>query len=115
MKPKETVEYYLNDLFAKIDIFDIVIEGRNEFHELQKELELTQSECKKYIRALTYKDYLKGPTMDTINKGEYWEFGKKIKSADVYIKINKGKARKSAICISFHKANFKMTFPLINK
>jgi hypothetical protein len=115
MNPIETVEYYLKDLFAKIDIFDIVIEERKEFFELQKELERTQSECKKYIRALTYKDYLKGPTTDTINKGEYWEFGKKIKSTDIYIKINKGKASKPAICISFHKANFKMTFPLINK
>ena len=35
MNPIETVEYYLKDLFAKIDIFDIVIEERKEFFELQ--------------------------------------------------------------------------------
>jgi len=115
MSPKETVERYLKELIDKIKVFDVVIEDRAEFYELQKELEMMQSDCVKVIKDLTYKDYYKGPTKDTILTGEFWEFGKKIKKAEVYIKINKGLPNKRVICISFHKAKFTMTFPLINK
>lgn len=115
MNPRDTVEKYINELVDKINVFDIVFEDRKEFYELQKELEINQSYCENVVKELTYKDYCKGPTEDTINKGEYWEFGKTIKTAEVYIKINRGLPNKSAICISFHKAKYKMTFPLKNK
>ena len=115
MRSKEEVEKYLKELIEKIKIFDVVIEDRKEFYELQKELEITQSSCKEEIIKLTYKNYYKGPIEDSINKGEYWEFGKTIKKTEVYIKINKGLQNKSVICISFHKAKHKMTYPLKSK
>ncbi len=115
MNLKETVERYLKELIDKIKVFDIVFEDRKEFYQLQKELEITQSCCVEIIKELTFKDYCKGPIDDKIHTGEYWEFGKTIKKTEVYIKINKGLHNKKVICISFHKANFKMTFPLNNK
>jgi len=112
MSTRETVEQYLKELSEKINIFDIIFEDRKEFFELQKELEITLSFCINIIKELTYKEYYKGPTIDMIHGGEYWEFGKRIKKVNVYIKINKGLLSKPVICISFHKAKYKMTFPL---
>jgi len=115
MNTRESVDNYLKELFEKIKVFDIIFEDRKEFYELQKELEIKQSGCVKVIEELTHKDYCKGPKTDTIYSGEYWEFGKKVKTVDVYIKINKGLSNKPVICISFHKAKYRMTFPLNNK
>lgn len=115
MRSKEEVEKYLKELIDKIKIFDVIIEDRKEFYELQKEFEITQSYCKEEIKKLTYKNYYKGPSEDKINKGEYWEFGKLIKKTEVYIKINKGIPNRNVICISFHKAKHKMTYPLKSK
>lgn len=115
MSTKEEVEKYLVELFAKIRVFDVIFEERQEFFELQKELEITQTECKEYIKRLDYRNYYKGPSADKIHGGEYWEFGMEVKSTVVYIKINKGLPNKNLICISFHKARHSMKLPLKNK
>ncbi len=115
MSTKESAESFLKELKTKISIFSIIFEDRKEFFELQKELEMTQSDCINIIKNLNYKDYYSGPKRDDIHGGEFWEFGKRIKKVDVYIKINIGLANKSVICISFHRAKYALTYPLINK
>jgi hypothetical protein len=115
METIESVEQFLNDLIIKIRTFRIIFEDRDEFWKLQKELEITQSDCIDAIKDLDYTNYYKGPKKDVINKGEYWEFGKSIKNTEIYIKINKGLKDKPVICISFHKAKFKINYPLRKK
>ena len=41
-----------------------------------------------------------------------WVFGKLIKNHEIYIKISLGIEGSSVICISFHLAEYKMTYPL---
>ncbi len=41
-----------------------------------------------------------------------WVFGKDVKGKEVYIKITLGKPNSHTICISFHKAEFPMSYPL---
>jgi hypothetical protein len=46
--------------------------------------------------------------------GEIWEFGKRIGGNDVYIKLKIAQVGndKIAKCISFHKAEFPLSYPL---
>lgn len=112
MSTKAEVEYFLTDLVTKIKIFQIVFLERENFKETLKELGYTQSDCVEEIKQLTYENYYKGPTPDDMNQGKFWEFGKEIKKIEVYIKINRGRANKPVLCISFHKAKFKISHPL---
>jgi hypothetical protein len=41
-----------------------------------------------------------------------WVFGKIVRAQEIYIKITMGIAGGSAICISFHIAEFPMKYPL---
>jgi len=43
-----------------------------------------------------------------------WIFGKVIKGQQVYIKLTISKMTGGAVCISFHKAEYPMEFPLKN-
>lgn len=74
------------------------------------ELEITQSDCKKYISKLKVENYFRGPVRDTEYGNEYWEFGINIKNKEVYIKINYGNLNKPVICISFHIAEHKIKY-----
>jgi hypothetical protein len=59
----------------------------------------------------------KGPEPDKDKPGDIWIFGKEIEGKEVYIKLKiaiVGEVR-IAKCISFHIANFPLSFPLINK
>ncbi len=76
-------------------------------------LEITASERIEYIKKLSAKNYFAGPTEDAFdpNSPPNWEFGMKIKGKKVYIKINMGKPQKRVMCISFHIAEYKITYP----
>ncbi len=111
MPSKDDVEKYLNDLKQKIKTFNLVIVEREKNRITLAELELVQSDCKNYIDELTCENYFRGPTADTENDGEYWEFGAMIKEREIYIKINYGKTNKPVLCISFHSAEFVIRYP----
>ena len=108
---KDEVEKYLSDLKQKIKTFNLVIMERKKNRVTLAELELVQSDCKDYIDLLTAENYSTGPTKDTENEGEFWEFGTMIKEKEIYIKINYGKTNKPALCISFHFAEFEIMYP----
>lgn len=112
MEPsKNDVEKYLSDLKEKIKTFNLVIIERKKNRKTLAELELVQSDCKDYVNKLTIKNYFRGPTDDTENEGEYWEFGTMIKEKEIYIKVNYGKTNKHVLCISFHFAEFEIKYP----
>ncbi len=67
---------------------------------------------RKIIEQLNVEDYCKGPLEETIHGGsQMWVFGKKVRGAEVYIKIALGAANKPVICISFHIAERKLKYP----
>jgi len=54
----------------------------------------------------------KGPEKDRDRKrGNIWEFGAEIDNEEVYIKLSDDFSRNIAKCISFHKAEFKISYP----
>ncbi len=60
---------------------------------------------------LEVNDYVEGPKEDILNKIEdMWVFGKVVRGHDVYIKISMGISNSSAICISFHIAEHRITY-----
>jgi len=76
---------------------------------------------KQEILSLTPQNYYRGPTEDYDKdnyKGQHvWEFGKIIQAQEIYIKlkIRKNKGGDEIACMSFHKARYKMTYPLKQK
>jgi len=44
-----------------------------------------------------------------------WVFGTMIKGKEVYIKVSMGVENSQAVCISFHVAEFEMSYPLKTK
>ena len=78
------------------------------------QLGFTKQNCKQEILNLSVSDYCAGPKPDKDRPGVIWEFGKKIRGHDVYIKLKIAEAGslKIAKCISFHIAEFPIINPL---
>jgi len=49
------------------------------------------------------------------NIAPMWVFGKTVKNKEIYIKISLGKENTNAICISFHIAEYDLTYPFKNE
>jgi hypothetical protein len=79
------------------------------------DLEIVRASRKEYLKALTTKDYFNGPIADQFGGRELWEFGKKIKGKEVYIKVSMGPVNKPVICISFHLAERKIKYPSLRR
>jgi hypothetical protein len=109
----DEVERFLSDLKIKISTFDMVIVERKKNHETLAKLEILGAKAFyiNEINKLTAANYYKGPIPDTQNSGNYWEFGTEISSKEIYIKINYGLSGKPCILISFHFAEFTITYP----
>lgn len=77
-------------------------------------LKLTQKNRKNEILSLSNENYCKGPKPDKDQKGDIWEFGKIINGEEVYIKLKIATIGNERIakCISFHKAEYPLIFPL---
>jgi len=72
------------------------------------------------LRSLTVEDYVAGPEPDRQRKGDVWMFGVKVQTTELYIKLKlveyiplaTGKPVREAVCISFHPAEYPLTYPL---
>jgi hypothetical protein len=66
---------------------------------------------------LKVEDYYSGPNKDAHDPGrpDYYEFGIQVKGKEVYIKLSPGMPGKRADCMSFHIAEFPISYPLKNK
>lgn len=71
--------------------------------------------CENQILSLTAEDYCKGPEDDRAKEkgGRIWFFGKRIEDHEIYIKLKLVAIgeKKEALCISFHIAEYKMSYP----
>lgn len=117
MITKEDVEKFLADFSVKIKIFGIRFrDDRAKNQNSLFELGITPNERLNVIMQLNCYDYSEGPIVDMLNnQGEMWVFGKDVKGNEVYIKITMGKPNAHTICISFHKAEHPMSYPLRNR
>lgn len=116
MITKEEVEKFLADFYIKVKIFGIRFrDDRKKNRDAILDLEISPRLRETIIMSLEWKDYSEGPITDELNNyGEMWVFGKDVKGAEVYIKITMGAPNTNTICISFHKAEYPMSYPLKN-
>jgi hypothetical protein len=76
-------------------------------------LGLTRKTVELEILSLSTVDYSSGPEQDRDRPGDLWIFGKTINGHEIYIKLKIAEIKdtKIAKCISFHKAEFSLTYP----
>lgn len=117
MATRDEVERFLRNFHEKLKIFEIVFrDDRGKNIQALAELEITPMQRVNVIKEIVVDDYSEGPIIDTLNKyGEMWVFGRDVKRQEVYIKIALGHPNASTICISFHKAERPMKYPLKEK
>lgn len=108
------VELFLKELKQHFSIWPVIFINRSK-NQLQAlaDLEITAKKREDIIKNLTYKEYCEGPLPETQYGGtEMWVFGKRIKTQELYIKLTISQRSQNVICISFHKAEHPMDFPL---
>ena len=110
----DDVRSFLEQFHAKMKIFGIIYrDDRGKNQKALEELEIVPSFRKVIIENLKVEDYVEGPIIDTLNHlGEMWVFGQDVKGREVYIKIMISNVGGQTICISFHLAESKLTYPL---
>ena len=100
MATKEEVELFLSKFIQKVKVFGIVFrDDRGKNMQTLLELEITPKYREDVIMNLDSEDYVEGPIEDTLNK-----------KGEMYIKISMGISNSSAICISFHIAEYRITY-----
>lgn len=111
---KETVDRFLKDFKFKMSIWDVLFrDDRGKNTTTLTTLELRPIERKKVLESLEALDYSEGPVEEKLYGGSaMWVFGKMVKKKEIYIKITIGAPGSSVICISFHLAEHKMSYPL---
>lgn len=116
MPTKQEIEQFLKELKEKIGFFEIRFRPRDKNLQALADLDITSIKRLEYIMTLKVEDYYAGPKNDTYDTTlpNYYEFGILVKGVEVYIKISKGLTNKPADCMSFHPAEFTMTYPLKN-
>jgi hypothetical protein len=114
MTNKLEVEQFLKQLKQHLSIWQVIFINRpkNQLQALA-DLEITPKKREDIIKNLTYKNYSEGPKLETQYGGAgIWIFGKTIKTQELYIKLTISRETQNVICISFHKAEYPMDYPL---
>jgi hypothetical protein len=117
---KEEVETFLRDfkqkMAARVGGYSVIFSReRPKNLQTQLDLELKEFEKEKYLSELTVEDFYKGPTQDVDGGPDLWEFGKMVKSKEMYIKISIGKLNKPVRCVSFHFPEREIKYPFKTK
>lgn len=114
MRSEKEVAVFLKDFKEKMKFWDVLFrDDRGKNAQALVDLELRPIDRKAILEALEVKDYSEGPLEEKLYGGaDMWVFGKAIKKQEVYIKITMGLQGSSVICISFHLAEHKMSYPL---
>lgn len=114
MATRREVEEFLSQFKVKLNIWGIVfIDGRDKNMQALTDLNITPTERVEEVKTIQVEHYSEGPIRDLLNDyGEMWVFGKDVKGIETYIKITVGKPNMKTICISFHRAEHPMEYPL---
>ncbi|KAA9341144.1 type II toxin-antitoxin system MqsR family toxin [Larkinella humicola] len=111
MAPKEEISRFLADFKTKMDVYNVVYMNREKNLQALSDLDIRPFERTAYLKSLEVESYYRGPLPDQAGISDLWEFGIPVKGKEVYIKIQLGAHNRSTICISFHLAEFPMTYP----
>lgn len=113
MATKEEVSQFLGEFKVKMKVFQILFrDERKKNTQALLSLDISYDARKKVIESLDIQDYCEGPMDDKLyGIASMWVFGKYIKKVEVYIKISMGVPNSSVICVSFHDAAHKMSYP----
>lgn len=114
MVTKEDVEKFLENFYVKVKIFGIRFrDDRDKNRKALFDMEISPHMRETVVMSLEWKDYSEGPIIDKLNSGdEMWVFGKDYRGVEIYIKISIGDPNSHTICISFHEAEYPMSYPL---
>jgi hypothetical protein len=113
MITRKDVQAFLEHIKGKMIVFDITYRPRGKNLVCLINLELNPYDRDKYIRALTYENYIAGPNNTDGNLPQHYEFCMIVKGVVVYIKLNPGPDRKPVDCMSFHEStNANPKYPL---
>ncbi|MDE6239880.1 MAG: toxin [Muribaculaceae bacterium] len=114
MALKHEVEAFLSSFYEKVNVFGIFFyDDREKNRTALFDLEISRLERLEIVKSIETEDYSQGPIPDELNNGsDMWVFGKDVNGTEVYIKITLGGFNGKAICISFHKAEYPMNYPL---
>ena len=113
MSVESEVKRFLTKFKANFDVWGVLYLDRDKNAQALLDLDIVAIERDRILKEIEVEDYSEGPHEEVIyNKVEYWVFGKKVKSQEVYIKISLGNFGNKVICISFHKAEHLMKYPL---
>ena len=114
MSLKDEVETFLASFHEKVKIFGILFrDDREKNRNALFDLDISRFERSEIIKSIETEDYSEGPIPDELYHGtEMWVFGKDVKGIEVYIKITMGGFNGRSICISFHRAEHPMNYPL---
>jgi hypothetical protein len=111
---EEEVNLFLKEfkLVAKTRGIDFI--PRQEFISTLTLLGITRQNCQDEVLSLSVDDYCQGPDDDRDRPGKVWVFGKRIEDREFYIKLKLAKVGEEMIakCLSFHRAEFPLCFPL---
>lgn len=112
---KEEVESFLREFKERARFFRIIfVDSKPNNIDTLTTLDITHKERENYVLSLHAEDYSQGPDKnDYPGQSDVWVFGKQVKGQEVYIKIFiNAIPNQPNVCISFHIAKHKLTYPL---
>ena len=110
MTTQSDVNKFLGNFKKIVSERGIDVVQREKNLDTLTELGLTNIDVQNEILRLDATDYIDGPKPDREFPGDVWEFGKTIHHEEIYIKL-KLRGSTQAVCISFHHAEDKISYP----
>jgi len=112
---KEEIEQFLK-IFKSYWDGTVIPRADPKNDETLAMLGITPKHRMEEVKCLHYEDYYDGPSPDYDERfsKEWWEFGRRIKKHEIYIKIciyKNPKGKYKAECMSFHIAEGNITYP----
>jgi hypothetical protein len=113
MATQEEVRNFLNEFKVKMEVFSLLFrDDRMKNTQAMLNLEISWEKRKTIVESISVEDYSEGPLDDKLyGIASMWVFGKYIKELEIYIKISFGRPNEHVLCVSFHPAQYKMSFP----
>lgn len=112
MPSKEEIQEFLDLFREQKNAQGIMFYDRQKNLKALLQLEISAKRRNKVLNDLKVEDYYRGPKEDGVLKGaEFWEFGKRVRKKEVYIKISLGLEGKAVRCLSFHIAERPIKYP----
>lgn len=108
------IKGFLDDFKAKLGVWGVIFrDDRGKNTQALLDLDITKDERISLLKKITVVDYCEGPLEEKLHGGQdMWVFGKEMKGKELYIKIALGVKGAKVICISFHVAEYNLSYPL---